>query len=55
MWDLKKKIQMKYLQNTNRLIHIESKFIVPKGEVEGGLNLKFAINIYTIYKIDNLQ
>ena len=48
MGDLKKKIQMKYLQNTNRLIHIESKFIVPKGEVKGGINLKVAINIYTL-------
>ena len=31
-WDLKKKVQMNFLQNRNRLIDIENKLVVTKGE-----------------------
>ena len=32
MWNLKKKIQMNFLQNRNRLIDFENKLMVTKGE-----------------------
>ena len=39
-------IQMNYLQNRNRLI--ENKLMVTKGEREGGVNLEFGVNRYTL-------
>ena len=39
-------IQMNYLQKRNRFI--ENKLMVTKGEREGGVNLEFGVNRYTL-------
>ena len=45
-----------YLQNGNRLIDLENKFMVSKGERwEAGVDYEVGINIYTLFKIDNQQ
>ena len=37
-WNLKKWYIFTYLQNRNRLIDTENKFVVTKGETRGGIN-----------------
>ena len=37
-----------YLQNRNRLTDIENKFIITKGERNGGINEEYGINRYTL-------
>ena len=46
---LKKWYKWIYIQNRNRLIDTENKFMVTKGE--GGINLEFRIKIYTLLYI----
>ena len=37
MWNLKKLYKRYYLQNRNKLLDIENKFMVTKGEWRGGI------------------
>ena len=50
----KKRYKWTYLQNRNRPINIENKFMVTKRELgRGEINQEFGINIYTLQKITN--
>ena len=51
MCNLKKKYKWTYIQNRNRPIDIENKFMVTKGERGGGINLEFGINKYKLLYI----
>ena len=50
-WNLKKWYILTYLQNRNRLIDTENKFVVTKGDMRGGINQGFEMNRYTLSQV----
>ena len=50
-WNLKKRYVLTYLQNRNRLIDTENKFVVTKGDMRGGIHQGFEMNRYTLLQV----
>ena len=50
-WNLKKWYVLTYLQNRNRLIDTENKFVVTKGDMRGSINQGFEMNRYTLLQV----
>ena len=51
MWNLKKLYRWTYLQSRNRVIDVENKLMVTKGERGRGINWEIGIDIYTLLYI----